>query len=373
MSRIRYLKPGFFTDDDLGDCSPLARLLFAGLWTIADREGRLEDRPRRIKAQLLPFDDGSAEPLLRELAAHGNPPLIVRYRVGDRDYIAIPGWHNHQKPHSKELSSVIPEPASNNLGSVQASPRLCASTTQPGIGAPVTGSKPTSRARVTGTGTLTGNKNGVDQEPPLPPKPVDNSDSVDNSVDNSAVQSGLVASDLQEPGLEPPSDATSAPPPATDPLTRADSETCDGKACTVREFPAAAYAPLRRAMLASLHPEQWKEVGGAGELDALLATYAQHVCAGCQASLGEFERPQLDGLCEQAVVAAVESLHGSQDVAAVMRSRLQRFGLAALVGDRKLEELRREKRSRSRKSEPRRIGDLALTSGLKTTCDVDVA
>lgn len=132
--------------------------------------------------------------------------------------------------------------------------------------------------------------------------------------------------------------------------------TCDGAECLVHDFPATAFAPLRRAMLASLKPEQWKQIGKGGDADALLAAYAAHICAACQAVLGEFGRPQLDALCEQALVAAVESLKGSQDVLAVMHSRLQRFGLAELIGDRKLEELRRTKRDKRRNGEPTQIG-----------------
>ena len=126
----------------------------------------------------------------------------------------------------------------------------------------------------------------------------------------------------------------------------------------MHEFPAPAFAPLRRAMLASLHPEQQKEVGTGGDLDALLATYAAHVCASCQAGLGEFERPQRDELCERALVAAVENLHGAQDVAAVMKSRLLRFGLLELVGDKTLAELRATKRDRKKKSDLRPIGEV---------------
>ena len=57
MARSRNIKPGFFLNDDLAECEPLARLLFAGLWCIADREGRLEDRPKRIKIEVLPYDN----------------------------------------------------------------------------------------------------------------------------------------------------------------------------------------------------------------------------------------------------------------------------------------------------------------------------
>lgn len=111
MSRLRTIKPGFFLDDELADCSPLARLLFAGLWTIADREGRLEDRPKRIKAETLPYDSCDVNALLEELRAH---KFIVRYVADDTPYIAIPTWSKHQNPHVKEGPSTIPAPCKNS-------------------------------------------------------------------------------------------------------------------------------------------------------------------------------------------------------------------------------------------------------------------
>jgi len=92
MARTRNLKPGFFANEQLGDCDPLARLLFAGLWTIADREGRLQDKPKKIKAMLLPYDDCDVDALLDQLArpdAFGES-LVVRYVVDGVPYPAIP-------------------------------------------------------------------------------------------------------------------------------------------------------------------------------------------------------------------------------------------------------------------------------------------
>ena len=47
--RARNIKPGFFRDEQLMQVPPLGRILFAGLWCLADREGRLPDRPAQIK------------------------------------------------------------------------------------------------------------------------------------------------------------------------------------------------------------------------------------------------------------------------------------------------------------------------------------
>ena len=43
-------------NEELADLDPIARLLFIYLWMLADREGRLEDRPKRIAGRALPYD-----------------------------------------------------------------------------------------------------------------------------------------------------------------------------------------------------------------------------------------------------------------------------------------------------------------------------
>ena len=107
MSRIRYIKPGFFKNELLAECDPLARILFAGLWTEADRDGRLEDRPKRLKAALLPYDDCDPDALLEQLHQRG---FIKRYVVDETCYIAMPTWYAHQRPHKDEHSRGLPAP-----------------------------------------------------------------------------------------------------------------------------------------------------------------------------------------------------------------------------------------------------------------------
>lgn len=107
MARSRNIKPGFFINDELAECEPLARLLFAGLWCIADREGRLEDRPKRIKAEILPYDDCDVDKFLNDLQEHG---FIIRYEVDGNQYIQITNFKKHQNPHIKEAASIIPPP-----------------------------------------------------------------------------------------------------------------------------------------------------------------------------------------------------------------------------------------------------------------------
>lgn len=103
--RARNLKPGFFQNECLAELPIDARLLFAGLWCMADREGRLEDRPKRIKMQIFPADTLDIGPLLRGLA---DQKLIVRYVVDGDSYIWIPRFLDHQNPHPHEKASTIP-------------------------------------------------------------------------------------------------------------------------------------------------------------------------------------------------------------------------------------------------------------------------
>lgn len=112
MARIRNIKHGFFTSEQLADCSAPARLCFAGLWVLADREGRLEDRPRRIKAELFSYDDWNVDELLNELAKVN---LIERYEVGGVRYIQVTKFKTHQNPHPHEVASKLPPSPSNSL------------------------------------------------------------------------------------------------------------------------------------------------------------------------------------------------------------------------------------------------------------------
>lgn len=107
MARMRTLKPGFFTNDLLCEIPPLGRIFFEGLWCNADREGRLSDRPKKLKVEILPYDKADAEEFLAALATRG---FLIRYQVNGQRYIQIVNFLLHQNPHYKEPPSTIPPP-----------------------------------------------------------------------------------------------------------------------------------------------------------------------------------------------------------------------------------------------------------------------
>lgn len=94
MARIRTVKPEFWTDEKVVECSIPARLLFIGLFNFANDMGCLERSPKRLKMQIFPADMIDCEPLLLELITHG---LLSEYSVSGVNYLQIKGFLKHQK------------------------------------------------------------------------------------------------------------------------------------------------------------------------------------------------------------------------------------------------------------------------------------
>lgn len=155
MARIRAIKPQFFRNEQLAEFSFAHRLLFAGLWTQADKEGRLEDRPKRLKAELFPYDDGIDISAMVQDLARGKDPLIVRYVVDGIGFIWIRKFAEHQRPHHTEPESRYPPP-----------PQYVAPPPD------LSGGEPTSHASETlrvGVGVKEGNGVGVGESQALAP------------------------------------------------------------------------------------------------------------------------------------------------------------------------------------------------------------
>lgn len=106
MPRCRNIKPGLAKNEVLAELGPHAQLLFALLPCYADREGRLEDRPKRLKAEIFPYYDVDVDAVLQQLA-DCEEAFIVRYEIDGSRYLQITNFERHQSPHHKELDSII--------------------------------------------------------------------------------------------------------------------------------------------------------------------------------------------------------------------------------------------------------------------------
>jgi hypothetical protein len=138
VARQRTIAPGFYRNEHLGECAPLTRIFFSGLWCWADRRGRLADRPKRLKAEILPYDDADGEAMVAELAAHG---LVKRYEAAGIRVLQIVNFDKYQKPHPKETESVLPDEAGHFLATEEGEPKVDPGHTQ---GDPEEGTSPAS-------------------------------------------------------------------------------------------------------------------------------------------------------------------------------------------------------------------------------------
>ena len=102
MPRIRAIKPMFFKNEILAELPPLTRLLFVGLWGLADRRGRLEYRPKFIKVEVLPYDECDIENMLETLAKKDFLRIYERKR---KKIIWIVNFEKHQRISGKEADS----------------------------------------------------------------------------------------------------------------------------------------------------------------------------------------------------------------------------------------------------------------------------
>jgi uncharacterized protein YlbG (UPF0298 family) len=108
MPRSRNIKHNFFVNDELAEIDPLGRLLFIGLWTIANYNGDLEYKPKKIKALVLPYDECDIEELMINL---DKSRFISIYSMHGCKYIHINNFCKHQNPHKneKDKGTDIPE------------------------------------------------------------------------------------------------------------------------------------------------------------------------------------------------------------------------------------------------------------------------
>ncbi len=105
MPRIRTIKPDFWTDETITECSLSARLLFIGTWNFADDNGNIEHSVKQLKMKIFPSDEIKVGPPLNELLAHG---LLIEYSLNGSKYLHIKGFKKHQVINRPSKTS-IPE------------------------------------------------------------------------------------------------------------------------------------------------------------------------------------------------------------------------------------------------------------------------
>lgn len=90
MAKMRGFKPEIWTDDKFVHLTPLARLLFMGMWNYACDNGHLDDKPVQLKMRILPADDCDVAQLVEEIVQQG---MATR----KKGVLTIPNLPVHQR------------------------------------------------------------------------------------------------------------------------------------------------------------------------------------------------------------------------------------------------------------------------------------
>jgi hypothetical protein len=113
--RIRTLKPEVWQNEKVGALNHTERVLFVGLITMADDDGRLRALPSAVGGHVFPYDDLSPKRIGSLLERLEEVGLVRLYEYAGKPYAWIVGWSEHQKINRK-TDSKLPEPSLNGHG-----------------------------------------------------------------------------------------------------------------------------------------------------------------------------------------------------------------------------------------------------------------
>ena len=109
MARKRMIDPSFWTDEKLGEyCNMVERLLFMGLISNADDEGRGRANPKLLMSSIFPYDDMRISDFKNSLAKLAGLGLIRLYQVEGQQYFEVVNFAKHQTINKPTPSAFPP-------------------------------------------------------------------------------------------------------------------------------------------------------------------------------------------------------------------------------------------------------------------------
>lgn len=94
----RMIDPKIWFNEKVASLPDAGRLLFIGIFSNADDDGRLKASPKFLKATIFPYDEDKTVEHVKELRDKCSALELIRvYSKNSREYLDIPGWGEHQK------------------------------------------------------------------------------------------------------------------------------------------------------------------------------------------------------------------------------------------------------------------------------------
>lgn len=117
------IDPMIWQDEEFGSLSSQAKILFIGLFSNADDEGRLRANPAYLKSTIFMYDpiDIDEVKIIRDEVVKKMSSVFL-YTVDGKDYIQLKNWDEYQKQHKDRIvASTLPtydSHVSDNVGQV---------------------------------------------------------------------------------------------------------------------------------------------------------------------------------------------------------------------------------------------------------------
>ena len=107
MARKRMISPEIWQSEDFSKLSPLARLIFIGMFSHADDEGRGRAKATYLKSIICPYDEdlriADIEKSLDDIAAYMS---VVFYSHNENEYYELTNWSLWQKVDKPQKSRI---------------------------------------------------------------------------------------------------------------------------------------------------------------------------------------------------------------------------------------------------------------------------
>lgn len=113
MARRRMIDPNFWQSEDVAKLNIRQRLLFVGLFSNADDEGKLRGNPAFVRSLIFPYEDISISDIEDDLNIIEKVASLSQYEVEGNKYIKLINWTKFQRV-DKPQKSMIPEPSKND-------------------------------------------------------------------------------------------------------------------------------------------------------------------------------------------------------------------------------------------------------------------
>lgn len=111
MARKRMIDPNIWKDPNFAKLTDPEKVLFIGIISNADDEGRIIATPEALKADIFPYDHKKPASVVKKLRESVVTELknVCLYKNDEVEYIALLRWNRYQKPkHLK--ASILPKP-----------------------------------------------------------------------------------------------------------------------------------------------------------------------------------------------------------------------------------------------------------------------